>query len=341
VSVALDGVNQYLNLYVPLADGQGIPTQAPLGSLVGYPQWWMVDVKPDAIDSLRYLIDLTYYEQSSFTQHCSLVIQSGFFKRNASGFFGAEAPASIGVWQRVLLYMASRTSTIIYVNGVPGAEYTTDAPWPVNLNSLFVGARAQQSAISLYADGKLANLAFGMAPLSVAQRTGCKFGTDPASYPGCIRSCSLLANGNDAFGVFNFAAANSPTFDANDHPSIISPQAIVETDTFRATDDYNATTGQWVEFEVSNWPTFPANADPVGVYYRVSVEDSIKFSVECTTAVVNPTTQSVRAYVSRDNLALLSFGDTIKHRTEVVYGPAATNKATIRTGPVILQRVGA
>jgi hypothetical protein len=212
----LNGIDQYA---YRLAESppQGASNQAPLGRLVGYPQWWMADVRPANTTENRWVVALS---ASAGLSRCALQWKFGNFTRNDAVAEQSAIAGTEDVFQRVLVYMASRTSTIVYVNGVGGTEYTTDSGWYTSQDILTVGARAESSNFDLFFTGDLANVAFGSATLSAGQRTGCIPGVNPLSYPGVLAYYPLLADANDYFGTWNLTTVGSPTFTATGHPEV-------------------------------------------------------------------------------------------------------------------------
>lgn len=199
---------------------EGVLNNHELPHVEGHPLWILMDFKPSVLNENKFLMWLG--QRSSAINYHALQLNSTTLQISSSGNTSTFAGIT-SAWHRCLLYLGSKASRTIYVDGVAGGTNTTTYNWPP-CDTLNFGSRWYAGiAAETFWKGKLANVAIGCAALTSQQRLDASImGVNPLSLPGVIRFWPLLSDANDHFNTFNLTLAGSPTFDGADRPTALA-----------------------------------------------------------------------------------------------------------------------
>jgi hypothetical protein len=207
----LDGNFQYAQ-FDGTVSVQGIVSYSPLGTLVGYPLWMVGDVRLSQLIVNSFLFGL--FTRLSLQWNADhLDVNNG-----VAELANVNNALTLNTWKRVLVYLASRTSCTIWVDGDPGPTDVTDSPFPAGVDHFIVGALPGGDH-SL--PGSVANVAAGLAPLTVNQRQSLSTaGSNPLAYPGCVRNWPLKTDALDVFGAWPLTLVGGASVTAVGHPEV-------------------------------------------------------------------------------------------------------------------------
>lgn len=216
MSLVLNGSTQYAWRTAPFADGAPFTVSA-----------WFKSTSDSALQAIwgeAYQANTLDFWRLSVRGNAAGDPVGCYVRRAGAANAVTSTGYTTNKWHHALFIEAGSKDHRVYIDGSAGGIDTSNDQAPTNEDKMSIGALAYSGSWANFFAGKLGEIAIWDAALTVKEKNDLADGVRPSN----IRPESLVAyweltddyldssgNGNTLTGVA------SPTFDGNDHPTII------------------------------------------------------------------------------------------------------------------------